>query len=103
MEEVIIPRKIPIEANNTLFLQGSEILKFENSMLVKNQNGADHGIHMVNNTEFLPPFHFSPALNSQIYSEPCKKMVLFVSLRTLIPRLFNVGISLTAFCKKTNI
>jgi len=61
--------KVPIETNNTLFLQGSEILKSENSMLEKNQNGADHAITnitMVNNTEFEPPFEFSPALNSQI-------------------------------------
>jgi len=38
-------------------------------MLEKNQNGADHAITnitMVNNTEFEPPFKFSPALNSQI-------------------------------------
>jgi len=61
--------KVPIETNNTLFLQGSEILKSENSMLEKNQNGADHAITnitIVNNTEFEPPFEFSPALNSQI-------------------------------------
>ena len=66
---VIIIIKVPIETNNTLFLQGSEILKSENSILEKNQNGADHAITnitMVNNTEFEPPFEFSPALNSQI-------------------------------------
>jgi len=32
--------KVPIETNNTLFLQGSEILKSENSMLEKIQKGA---------------------------------------------------------------
>jgi len=51
--------KVPIETNNILFLQGSEILKSENSMLEKNQNGADHAITnitMVNNTEFESPF-----------------------------------------------
>ena len=44
---MIVRTKVPIETNNTLFLQGSEILKSENSMLEKNQNGADHAITIV--------------------------------------------------------
>ena len=51
-----------------VFIRNTTI-KSENSMLEKNQNGADHAITnitMVNNTEFEPPFEFSPALNSQI-------------------------------------
>ena len=36
----ILILKVPIETNNILFLQGSEILKSENSMLEKIQKGA---------------------------------------------------------------